>query len=262
MIPKIIHYCWFGGTPKPESVLKCINSWKKYCPDYEIREWTEADFDVSQNLYCQQAYEAKAWGFVPDYIRLWIIYNYGGIYLDTDVQILRNFDPLLKHQAFVGFEKDTNSYVNLGQGFGAEAGNRFIADNMHIYDNLTFLKDDGEYNRVPSPVYTTDVLIQYGLDRERDATQQLDSVTVFPSDYFCPKSFNSGIVEKTRNTFSIHHFDSSWFSEEQQQRKNKRWKDYQLQGAQYWIRLPLRLAKQILGMEIYLKIRNTIRGEQ
>ena len=258
-IPKIIHYCWFGGAPKPESVLKCINSWKKYCPDYEIREWTEKDFNVSQNLYCQQAYEAKAWGFVPDYIRLWIIYHYGGIYLDTDVQILKSFDPLLKHQAFVGFEKDTNNYVNLGQGFGAEAGNQFIEDNMHLYDNLVFTLPDGTYNKVPSPVYTTRVLEQHGLDREIDQLQSLAHVEVYPTDFFCPKSFRTGVIERTKNTYSIHHFDASWYTDDMQQKKENRWKQ---EKRSYWLHLPCRIAQKILGMDLYLKVRAFLRGEK
>lgn len=259
MIPRIIHYCWFGGAPKPESVQKCINSWKKFCPDYEIREWTEADFDVGQNRYCRQAYEAKAWGFVPDYIRLWIIYHYGGIYLDTDVQVLKSYDPLLTHQAFVGFEKDTNHYVNLGQGFGAEAGNRFVRDNMRMYDALEFTLSDGTYNKTPSPVYTTSVLEQHGLARDKNQIQILDCVTVYPTDYLCPKSFSTGIVERTKNTYSIHHFDASWYSDEMQQNKKKRWI---AERRSYWIHLPCRIARKILGIERYLRIRAFLRGEK
>ena len=259
MIPKIIHYCWFGNTPKPESVQKCINSWKKHCPDYEIREWTEKDFDVSQNLYCQQAYKAQAWGFVPDYIRLWIIYNYGGIYLDTDVQVLKSFDSLLNHRAFVGFEKDTGNYVNLGQGFGAEIGNQFIADNMHLYDDLVFTLPDGTHNKVPSPVYTTRVLEQHGLIREGNQLQSLTYVTIYPADYFCPKSFQTGVVERTRNTYSIHQFDASWYTDDMQHQKEKRWKQ---EKRRYHLHLPLRIAQKAFGMERYLKIRAVLRGEK
>lgn len=251
-IPKIIHYCWFGDAPKPESVQKCINSWKKYCPDFEIREWTEKDFDVTQNPYTQQAYDAKIWGFVPDYIRLWIVYNYGGVYLDTDVQILRSFEPLLSNYAFAGFEKDTGNYVNLGQGFGAEPGNPIIAQNMHFYDDLKFLQDDGTYNRVPSPIYTTKILQEHGLNRDLDITQQLENITIYPADYFCPKSFSTGIIERTPNTFSIHHFDASWFTEEDRTKKETNWRKAK---RSYYLHWPCRVAQRILGMERYLKIR-------
>ena len=139
-IPKVIHYCWIGGKTKPESVIKCIESWKQYCPDYEIKEWNENNLNIESNVYSKQAYEEKAWGFVTDYFRLWIIYNYGGIYLDTDVQIIRSFDSLLKGPAFAGFEKgsenEEGAFVNLGEGFGAVAGNEIIGAHMKLYDNL------------------------------------------------------------------------------------------------------------------------------
>lgn len=260
MIPKIIHYCWFGGAEKPESVQKCISSWRKYCPDYKIQEWTEADFDVSQNLYCKQAYEAKAWGFVPDYIRLWIVYQYGGIYLDTDVQLLQNLDSLLNLPAFMGFEKDTGNYVNLGQGFGAEPGNRFIADNMHRYDDIVFKYNDGTYNKTPSPVYTTEVLVKHGLDKiQSTQIQTLKHVTVYPADFFCPKSFCTGVIQRTKNTYSIHHFDASWYSDDQQEDKKARWKR---ERRSYLLHYPCRVAQRVLGMERYLKIRGFLQGER
>ena len=117
MIPKVIHYCWFGGNTKPASVLKCIESWKKYCPDYEIREWNEENFPVGDNLYCKQAYEAKKWAFATDYARLVIVYNNGGIYLDTDVEVIKPLDDLLNHKFFIG--RQQGFQVNTGSGFGA-----------------------------------------------------------------------------------------------------------------------------------------------
>ena len=171
MIPKIIHYCWFGGAPKPKSVLRCIDSWKKYCPDFEIREWTEQEFDITQNEYTRQAYEAKAWGFVPDYIRLWITYNYGGIYLDTDVQVIKDLTPLCVNSAFAGFQED--GYVALGLGFGAEAGNPVIGAHMEQYEHLRFCNDDGTLNKTASPEYTTQLLLGMGLDPNNGARQKL-----------------------------------------------------------------------------------------
>lgn len=250
-IPKIIHYCWLGSNPKPESVLKCIASWKKYCPDYEIREWNESNLDISMNEYTRQAYEAKAWGFVPDYLRLWIVYTYGGIYLDTDVQIIKDFTPLLQNAAFAGFERDTadkdnGAFVNFGQGFGAEAGNPIIGEHMHLYDNLIYQNPDGTYNRIPSPHYTTSVLTAHGLNRKKNEIQKLHCITIYPDDYFCPKSFATGLVKKSKNTYSIHQFDGSWYSEEEQKMRDQWEKDAK---KDYWIHLPNRIVRRVLGKE-------------
>ena len=248
-IPKIIHYCWLGGNPKPESVQKCIASWRKYCPDYEIKEWNESNLNISMNAYTKQAYEAKAWGFVPDYLRLWIVYTYGGIYLDTDVQIIKNFDPLLQNAAFAGFERDTadkeyGAFVNFGQGFGAEAGNPIIYEHMCLYEKLHYQNSDGTYNRVASPHYTTQVLEAHGLNRKKNEIQKLDGITVYSDDYFCPKSFATGFVKKSCNTYSIHQFDGSWYSDEEQEMRRKWEKEAK---KDYWIHLPNRIARRILG---------------
>lgn len=258
MIPKIIHYCWFGQSPKPQSVLRCINSWKKYCPDFEIREWTENDFDVSLNQYTQQAYDSKAWGFVPDYIRLWIIYHYGGIYLDTDVQVLKNLSPLCDHSAFSGFEN--TDYVNFGQGFGAEAGNPIIHAHMQMYDSLQFVNGDGTYNKTPSPQYTTKVLRDYGLHCDDNTVQNLQYMVVYPKEYFCPKNFTTGVTRVTPNTYSIHQFDASWFSEEQQEAKHKRWKELRRKELLYNIRYtPNRILRAILGNEQYENLKRRLK---
>lgn len=212
MIPKVIHYCWFGGNPLPESAVRCIESWKKHCPDFEIRQWTEKDFDITQNEYTKQAYEVKAWGFVPDYIRLWIIYNYGGVYLDTDVQVVKDLTPLLEHSAYAGFEDEKS--VNFGQGFGAEKGNPAIYAHMKMYDTLRFVNEDGSLNRTASPRYTTLCLKERGLKVNDGTVQQLDGITIYPTEYFCPKDFVTGETNVTNNTYSIHQFDASWYSEE------------------------------------------------
>lgn len=253
-IPKIIHYCWFGGAPKPTSVLRCIDSWRKYCPDFEIREWTEKDFDISQNEYTRQAYEAKAWGFVPDYIRLWIIYHYGGIYLDTDVQIIKDLSPLLENSAFMGFEDA--SHINLGQGFGAETGNEVILDNMRLYDTLRFINEDGTLNKTPSPIYTTNILLAHGLQQNIDAIQFIDGVSIYPSEYFCPKSFFTGITTVTPNTYSIHQFDASWYTEEQEIAKQARWKRKKREYlVDYIIHIPNRILRKLLGDHLYKKLK-------
>lgn len=214
MIPKIIHYCWVGNAPKPKSVLYCIESWKKFCPDYEIREWNESNYDFSKNLYMKQAYEAKKWGFVPDYARLDIIYEYGGIYLDTDVELIKSLDEILNHTAFMGFENtgDGEFFVNCGHGFGAEPHNKIIGAARELYEYIRFLNEDNTYNMLPSPHYTTQILKKYGLVQENKDQELLD-VMVYASDVLCPKNFRTGEISISKRTISIHHFTASWLDE-------------------------------------------------
>lgn len=213
-IPKIIHYCWVGGNPKPQSVLYCIESWKRFCPDYEIREWNESNYDFSKNEYMRQAYEAKKWGFVPDYARLDIVYTHGGIYFDTDVELLQSLDPLLNQDGFMGFENtgDGEFFVNCGHGFGAAPHNEVIRRARDLYDQVSFLNEDGTPNLLASPYYTTQSLRQIGLKQE-NKDQQLPSMMVYASDVLCPKNFRTGKVSRTSRTVSIHHFTASWVDE-------------------------------------------------
>ena len=222
MIPKKIHYCWIGGNPLPKSAKKCIASWKKYCPDYEIIEWNETNYDFTKNQYMREALEAKKWGFVPDYARLDIIYQHGGIYLDTDVEIIKSFDPLLCNKGFAGFESEEN--VNFGQGFGAEPGNEVIKELMHSYEKLSFKNDDGSLNMIASPKLNTDALVELGLKQDNTRQELLDCFSIYPIEYFCPKAYLDGVIRKTDNTFSIHHFDATWFPEDWQEVKKARWK--------------------------------------
>ena len=216
MIPKKIHYCWVGGAPLPESAKKCIKSWRKYCPDYEIIEWNESNYDFTSADYMKEAYEAKKWGFVPDYARLDIVYTHGGIYLDTDVEIVKSFAPLLSLSAFAGFQE--GGEVALGLGFGAEVGSPVIKKLMDSYAGRHFISAGGEPDLTPSPRLNTATLVkEYGV-RQDGTLQEFDGMTVFPVDYFCPKSFYDGIVRKTENTYSIHHYDASWFSDETKKR--------------------------------------------
>jgi hypothetical protein len=225
MIPKKIHYCWIGGNPLPESAKKCIKSWRKYCPDYEIIEWNEHNYDFTKIPYMKQALDAKKWGFVPDYARLDIVYTHGGIYMDTDVEIVRPLDPLLELSGFAGFQDAEQ--VNFGHGFGAEAGNPVLKTLMESYETLSFLKPDGTPDLTPSPRLNTDTLVKNcGLIPD-GSYQELDGITVFPIEYFCPKSFEDGVIRKTKNTYSIHHFDASWFSDESKQKLLESWKHKQ-----------------------------------
>lgn len=216
MIPKIIHYCWFGHASKSELVEKCIKSWKKCCPDYEIKEWNEDNFDYTQCQYAADAYKEKKWGFVSDFIRLKLIYDYGGIYLDTDVELLKSLDPLLSMKAVLGFEN--TQYVNTGLIIMAEAHNTIIKSMYEIYNSQSFYNQDGSLNLVPSPEYNTKVLVQLGL--QQNNTQQIISdgisqITIFPTEYFCPKDFRTGALIISSNTFAIHHFAGSWLNSNQ-----------------------------------------------
>jgi len=211
-IPKTIHYCWFGRNPLDELSLKCIESWKKYCPDYEIVKWTEDNYDVTKNKYMYDAYINKKWGFVPDYARLDIIYEHSGIYLDTDVEIIRNFDGLLENTAFVGFEDEKG--VNFGSGFGAEKGLKVIKKIMREYEKIEFIKQDGSLNLTPSPKYQTDYLLKNGLKLD-NSYQKIDGITIYPTEYFNPKDWFSGKIIPSNNTYSIHHFNASWLTTEE-----------------------------------------------
>lgn len=211
MIPKKIHYCWFGGKDIPEKDKKCIESWKKFCPDYEIIEWNELNYDLTKNPYMYEAYKNKKWGFVPDYARFDIIYSQGGIYMDTDVEVIRPLDEMLECKGYMGFEE--GNFVNGGIGFGAEAGNPIIKALRDMYDDVSFILPDGSLNLLPSPYYITDALERFGLKRNNEKQILGDGeLSVFPKDYFSPKDFSTDIIALTDNTFTIHHYNASWLS--------------------------------------------------
>lgn len=203
MIPKKIHYCWFGRGEKPKLAQKCIASWKKYMPDYEIIEWNEDNFDVNANAYTQMCYEQKRYAFMTDYLRLLIINEHGGLYFDTDVEAVRSFDDLLNCGAFFGFE--TNQYVNTGEGFGAEAGHPIVRQMLEEYEPLL----DGNHGTVGCPHLNTDALLKFGL-QQNGQLQSLGDITVYPTDYFNPYDDLTGVLSKTANTYSIHWYGKSW----------------------------------------------------
>ncbi|MCH1948747.1 hypothetical protein MCJ35_05995 [Enterocloster sp. OA13] len=226
-IDKIIHYCWFGGTEIPGNLQKCIDSWKKYCPDYKIIRWDESNYDVAQNRYMKDAYDAQKWGFVPDFARLDIIYNHGGIYLDTDVELIKSLDVLRKNEMYCGFED--NHYVNLGLGFGAVKGHGLIKRMLDMYDDLIFDIRCG--NPTASPVYQTQVLSEEGI-QINNTFQRMENVTVYPSEVLSPIGFRRIGSGVTRNTVSIHHYDASWVEDRLKNKENlKKNKDRYFQRA-------------------------------
>lgn len=208
LIPKVIHYFWLGGAEKPESVMKCIESWKKNCPNFEIKEWNEKNYDIHKHPYMEKAYKEKKWAFVPDYGRLDIMYQYGGIYLDTDVEILKDLTPLCKFKAYKGFEND--ECVNDGQGFGCMPGLPIFKEMMACYDGKEpYDYSDGKEEYIESPKLCTKVLLQHGL--KQDGTRQtVADIEILPSEYLCPLDYDTGRMNITENTYSIHHFDASW----------------------------------------------------
>jgi hypothetical protein len=212
VIPKTIHYCWVGGDPMPENNRGCIESWRRFCPDYEIVEWNENNYDFTKNRYMREAHQARKWGFVPDYARLDIVYAHGGVYLDTDVEIVRPLDDLLHNDAYCGFENVR--HINLGLGFGSVAGFPLIGSMRDDYDGRMFFDGNGNPDLTPSPVLQTDFLLRHGLRRD-GGFQTVEGMTVYPVEYFNPYSFVNGILKTTPRTHSIHWFDGSWQSKAQ-----------------------------------------------
>lgn len=210
LIPKIIHYMWLGGNPIPDNLKKCIDSWRDVCPDYEIIEWNESNYDINKHPYMKQAYENKAYGFVPDYARLDILYNYGGFYLDTDVQLLKSLDLLRNQEAFVGVEKWL--VLNFGGCSGAVKGHHMIKKFLDARQNIFYIDHDGNPNRNTCGYYDTRVAIGEGYELNGD-TQCVNGMNIYGYDYFQPYDYMSGILNETVNTRSIHYFNGGWLDD-------------------------------------------------
>lgn len=241
-IPKIIHYCWFGKKPLPKLVQKCMQSWKIYCPDYQLIRWDEHNFDVNSNLYVKQAYEARKYAFVSDYVRLWALYNYGGIYLDTDVEVLRNLDRFLSHRAFIGFQsthKLDSRLLSLNTALiGAEKGNKLIYALLNLYDSLSFVHN-GVYDFTTNNTRVLEYMKKIYNLKLVDAFQDLGDIAIYPSEYFSPS--NVYFKKLTTNTYAIHYYTATWFSFKQKCRKT-----ISIIGI------------RILGFERYNKIKNKL----
>ena len=208
-IEKKIHYCWFGKGKIPEQLQRCMESWKRYMPDYEIIRWDESNYDIKKNRYMQEAYDAQKYGFVPDYARLDILYNYGGIYLDTDVEVIKSFDDMLSDQAFMGFG-DING-VALGLGFGCVKNNELIKLMMDEYENKSFYDNEGKMNLTTCIEYQYPVLIKYGF--KMDNTQQcINGNMIYPVQLFNPESKIGIHKHYTKHTHSIHRGELSYES--------------------------------------------------
>lgn len=211
MIPKIIHYCWFGHNPLPESALKCIKSWKKYCPDYEIKQWDESNFDIDSCNYTRESYSAKKWAFVSDYARMWILYNYGGLYFDTDVELIADISDIVEKGPFMGSEPQANGkcMIAAGLGLGVEKGHPFYKKVLEHYENVHFIYEDGYFDETTIITRVTSLAVTYGYKCVNDIESFLD-ITVYPPEYFCPLNMNTGIMNITDKTKSIHWYSASW----------------------------------------------------
>lgn len=210
LIPKKLHYMWLGRNPLPEKLKRCIGSWRKYCPDYEIIEWNEDNYDISKHPYMKDAYEAKAYGFVPDYARIDILYNEGGFYLDTDVEIRRSLEALRYQQAFCGVEKW--QIINFGGLSGAVKGHPMIKAYLDARESISFYNQDGSLNKNTCGFYDTRVALSHGY-KINGETQCVYGMNIYAYDYFQPYDYMSGIVNETENTYSVHWFNGGWLDE-------------------------------------------------
>lgn len=217
-IPKVIHYMWLGKKPIPKALQKCIDSWKKYCPDYEIICHNENNYDIDKIPYMKEAYKLGAYGFVPDYARLDILYNYGGIYLDTDVELIRRLDDLLYQDGFCCVEKWQT--INFGGGSGAKKGLKIIKDFMEYRTKISFLDENGNQNRNTCGFYDTKFFINKGY-KINGEVQNINGFTIYPYEVFHPYDYMSGRITKSVNTYGIHHFNGGWLDESQVEANRK-----------------------------------------
>lgn len=247
MIPKVIHYCWFGQNQKSDLALKCIRSWKKKCPDYKIIEWNESNYEIKKApLYVRQAYEAKKWAFVTDYVRLAVIYENGGIYLDTDVEIKRSLDDLLFYNAYFGFE--SKSSINTGCGFGAVKGCSFLNELMSDYQDIKFKNDDGTFNYTTCCDYNLKHFLNRGLVIDDSKQILKGNILILPSIYLSPINLLNGMHYRSIKTYSVHWYDASWKDvKESKIRKQK----FNERKWNYILHTPHRLLLRILGGELF-----------
>jgi mannosyltransferase OCH1-like enzyme len=209
MIPKIIHYCWFGKGEMPPLANECIASWKKFLPDYELMLWSEENFDVNSQPYTKEAYESRKFAFVTDYVRMYALYEHGGIYMDTDVEVLKSFDEFLALSAFSGFETEKDIPTGI---IASAIGNPWVQTQLDYYKDRHFIKADGSLDTTTNVIIISEIMRKGGFQFNNTKQNYQGNITMFPKDYFCPKSYLTGKIELTENTFCIHHFAGSWHS--------------------------------------------------
>lgn len=245
MIPKTIHYCWFGGNPLPKSALRCIESWKKFFPGHEIRQWDESNFDVNAIPFTSEAYARGKYAFVSDYARFKILHDCGGLYFDTDVEVVAPMEDLIQKGPFMGIEKIGKSIgVNAGLGLAAPAGLPVYKEILDHYVSMHFEDENGV--QLPGTVvkHVTDVLKRLGFE-EKDEYQNCGGIDIYPSDYFNPLDDATGRLNKTANTRSIHWYSKTWCDNYGPTRT-----------------FLTRWAHRILGVECLGKIKNIMKNEK
>lgn len=219
MIPHLIHYCWFGGNPLPPLETQCLASWKMHMPDYQVMRWDESNFDIHlAPIYVRQAYEAHKYAFVSDYVRLWALEQYGGIYMDTDVEVIKSFDSLLNDTAFIGLE-ESKVHMPGTCVMGCEAHCQWVKDMLALYDNITFIKQDGSVDLTTNVARMGNRMVLAGLNRPQSSADKHPwrhnqflmewGLRVYTHDYFSPIT-STRVMRKTSNTYSIHRFAGSW----------------------------------------------------
>lgn len=224
MIPKKIHYCWFGGNPLPDNYRQYIQTWRKFFPDYEIVEWNEKNFDVQCNTYVSQAYAAKKWAFVSDFARFKILYEQGGIYFDTDVEVIKDMSKLIAKGPFMGTEpKERNGRIEYhiapGLGLAAESGMPILGEILDFYEGISFLNADGSNNTTTIVKYTTDIFLKHGYLPLENEVQMTEGFSVYPPEYFNPMNPTTKKVCCTGNTYSIHWYSASWHTPQEKRKK-------------------------------------------
>lgn len=240
-IPKIIHYCWFGHGKMPKLAIHCIDSWKKYLPDYEFILWKEDNFDINCNQFVKEAYESRKYAFVTDYVRLYALYNYGGIYMDTDVEVLKSLDKFLEHQAFTGCENERMCVTGI---MATEKNHKWIEDLLKEYDDRRFILTDGSIDNTPNTQMITQVTIKkYGWKPKNEHQILKEGLNIYPFDFFCAKNWQTGRIHISENTHTIHHFSGSWHSR-MDKLKNKIQRIIGPQGT----RLIVKVKKKIKGL--------------
>ena len=250
VIPKTIHYCWFGHNKKNDLLIKCMASWKKFFPDYEIVEWNEDNFNVESIPYTKEAYENRKWAFVSDYARLYIIYHYGGIYFDTDVEVIRDFSHLINEAGYLGFENTSSDpgskTVATGLGFAAAPKDKVIKALMDEYNGLHFIDGDGIMDLTPCPIRNTNALTKLGL-RADGSMQKIGNIIIYPFEYFCGYDMVNRHTAITENTYTVHHYSGTWIENESFSNIIK-----------YRYLIPA--LQNILGVENYDKIKKILKG--
>ena len=243
-IPKTIHYCWFGRNKKSRAIKKCINSWKKYMPDYNIMEWNEDSYDLSKApKYVQEAYEAKKYAFVSDYVRLYALEKYGGIYFDTDLEVIKNFDKLLKNKNVVlGFQ---GNYHLMTAFIACIPNYSVIQQYLSEYKKRLFIKEDGTYDLTTNPPRFTELFCDLkGLIPNEEYQELDDDIVVYPKDYFSAYDLSNDHEAITNNTYTIHHYLGTWISK-----------------GKYKMKVKKILAK-VLGLENYKRLKRIIKGKR